>query len=167
MRTYARKGGERSNRDTYKGGSEISCRRARAVPITPLTSTHTAGQPSCQSGISARAGNIHSRTLNPYQPLNPRKNSTSKLAPTLQHLIHMRISTNLLTEYSSLYSSRSFHSAAHDTQKTPLSSHVDRPAPALGFDYFRPGNGRVLLAYHALSDPEDSDPADRARSVWL
>ena len=27
---------------THKGGSEISCRRARAVPTAPVTSTHTA-----------------------------------------------------------------------------------------------------------------------------
>ena len=29
--------------ETYKGGSEMSCRRARAVPTMPVTSTHIAG----------------------------------------------------------------------------------------------------------------------------
>ena len=64
---------------THKGGSGISCRRARAVPTAPVTSTHTARMHRIQARISRTNHNIHLRTRNPHKFFTPRKNSTIKL----------------------------------------------------------------------------------------
>lgn len=52
---------------TYKGGLEINCSRARAVPIAPVTSTHTA---VCGTSVAHRLNHRHT-TLTEFDPEHP------------------------------------------------------------------------------------------------
>lgn len=63
----------------HKGGLEMSCKRARAVPTAPVTSTQTAMRQHVRSAPPKAKLTGYPRNLNPNTPLSPRKNSTSKL----------------------------------------------------------------------------------------
>ena len=63
---------------THKGGLEINCIRARAVPIAPVTSTHTATAKD-QCPVPKVVVTCHLRNLTPNTPRIPTKNSTNKL----------------------------------------------------------------------------------------